>query len=236
MKDPIEILQWDTDFFGYTVAKINYPILNINNCVDVIELLKKNKVVLGYYFSSESLSLYKVPGYKIKLVDKKITYSKNNNLSAVFSPNVRFFESKIVTQELINLSIQSGEYSRFKKDRRIKKEKFEEMYRLWIINSVNKKIADAVLVSEEKNKIIGSVTLAEKSNAASIGIIAVDRNYRGKGIGKSLMISAESWAVSKGLRSVEVDTQKANKGACNFYESCGYSMTRLKYVYHFWEA
>ena len=109
------------------------------------------------------------------------------------------------------------------------------MYTLWMINSINRKIAKEVLVFTEGNDIAGFVTLGEKNNRADIGIIAVDLNFRGKGIGKTLMYSAEKWFSNLGYQSIQVVTQGDNSPACRLYESCGYKVDTVSYFYHIWK-
>ena len=108
------------------------------------------------------------------------------------------------------------------------------MYALWMINSLNRKIAKEVLVFSENNDLSGFVTLGEKNNRADIGIIAVDHISRGKGIGKILMTSAEKWFSDLGYESIQVVTQGDNYPACRLYESCGYEVDTVEFFYHIW--
>src|SRR5690606_14128178 len=95
-------------------------------------------------------------------------------------------------------------------------------------------IAHEVLVFLENSVPSGFVTLGEKKDRADIGIIAVDQNHRGKGIGKALMSSAEKWASDKGYNSIQVVTQGDNVPACLLYESCGYKVESVAFFYHIW--
>jgi dTDP-4-amino-4,6-dideoxy-D-galactose acyltransferase len=105
-----------------------------------------------------------------------------------------------------------------------------------MINCVNRKIAMEVLVYDMNKTIAGVVTLGEKQLRADIGLIAVDDLYRGKGIGTSLMLSAESWFASHtNFDLIQVVTQGANIAARSLYERCGYSVEKIEYVYHFWK-
>ena len=104
-----------------------------------------------------------------------------------------------------------------------------------MINSINRKIAKEVLAFTENNALAGFVTLGEKNNKADIGIIAVDHSFRGKGIGKTLMTSAEKWFSNLGYSSMQVVTQGDNYPACRLYESCGYLVEAVEFFYHIWK-
>ena len=96
-------------------------------------------------------------------------------------------------------------------------------------------MAKEVFIYQENQIIAGFVTLGEKKSRAEIGIIAVDNNYRGKGIGKSLMFAAENWFAGKKYNEIRVVTQGDNLPACRLYESCGYKTDNVEYFYHLWK-
>lgn len=103
--------------------------------------------------------------FDLILVDKKTTYVKDINSASIFHNSIHSVNSSVSTpfkDKLIELAIQSGIYSRFNVDKKIGKEKYEEMYSLWMINSLNHKIAKEVLVLLEKTDLKGFVTLGEK--------------------------------------------------------------------------
>ena len=96
--------------------------------------------------------------------------------------------------------------------------KHSRLYNLWIINSVNRKIAREVLVYLDSNEIAGFVTLGEKSKRGVLGIIAGNAKFRGRG----RQNLAESCFAGQGYGSVQVVTQGDNVPACRLYENCGY--------------
>lgn len=226
-----EILPWDTEFFKFPVARINDDINIFNK--EVFESLSENNTRLAYYSSPQKISIPQHTLYEIKLVDEKITYTKkiiNHPSDAKISSYVRDYPE----QKLIDLAIESGFYSRFNNDKKIGSTNFINLYTQWIVKSVSRDIADDVLVYHEGNILAGFVTVGHKSNKATIGIIAVDKNYRGKGISKALMLTAEN-IYTDTCESIQVITQRANVPACNLYESCGYHVENTEYFYHFWK-
>jgi len=233
----IEGLVWDSTFFNYKVCRINGVISDRNQLSDILDELKKLDVDLTYYSSPVSLDydLNFSQFYTIKPVDKKITYLKKAIGNHPFNECVTEFKGAYPDSTLIKLALESGIYSRFYIDKKIGKSKYEALYKEWIINSVNKKLAKAVLIYLDKEVTAGFVTLGEKNARADIGIISVNRIYRGKGIGKALMLSGEKWFLNNNFNLIQVVTQGENLPARRLYESCGYELHKEEFVYHLWK-
>ena len=138
------------------------------------------------------------------------------------------------TAEIEKLSIQSGEYSRFSTDPNIPRDKFEALYKEWIHKSLNKEIADEVLVILDNTNVAGMITLGNKNDNGDIGLLSVDTRYRGKKYGEMLVRSAQTWFIRNGYKFGHVVTQADNTAACRLYTKCGYSVSKVEYFYHFW--
>lgn len=231
-----KLLDWDTEFFGFKVAELIGDALNINELNESLALLSKEevKLVYGSFINEVSSELFYFPGYEAKLVDKKVTYLKDVNKDAVYDPGIFKFNFKKPSDELLNLAVDSGVYSRFNFDKRIPKIKFQDLYKLWMINSVNGSLAKSVLVYKEKNKILGMITLTEKGNRADIGLIAVNNKFRGMGIGKKLIDAGERWAQDNAYKKIQVVTQGFNLPACILYDKMNFKVESIEYFYHFW--
>lgn len=231
-----EKLIWDSNFFKLNVYKIKNT-NNVDELIEVLLILKKIGANLIYYSSTSPLiefnDISKI--YDVNFVDRKMTYSKKIDEKSFYNPFITGYKKDYPEKDLLNLAVQSGVYSRFNLDKRIGITNYENLYKEWIINSVNKKFAKEVLVYYDEDIIAGFATLGEKNSIADIGIIAVNSNYRGKGIGKSLIHSSENWFLNKDYKNIQVVTQGDNIPACKLYESCGYKVSRLEYFYHFWE-
>ncbi|NJE00920.1 N-acetyltransferase [Thermococcus sp. JdF3] len=59
-----------------------------------------------------------------------------------------------------------------------------------------------------------------------ISNVAVYPEFRGKGIGKALMLKAEELAEQSGARRVALDVEKDNENAIRIYKRLGYSVER----------
>lgn len=164
---------------------------------------------------------------KIIEVDRKISYQKD--VQNVEDQNgIKSYEGPL-TDKLLQLAFQSGEYSRFKIDARLGVEKFRSLYKLWISKAID---SNSILTNADQS---GMITYVINEYCLNIGLIAVDETVRGKGIGKKLMRGAEKKAFELGLKTILVPTQEDNQTACRFYESLGYTAMEKVYVYHWWK-
>lgn len=237
MTTSYDILEWDSEFFKYKVCRINDFPRSEEESISFLAKLAEDEIRLAYYSSNEQLDFTEgiSASFDILLIDRKTTFVKSLTSNSASNENIRTYIHSYPEDKLLKLSIESGVYSRFKVDEKIENERFEELYKLWIINSVNKKISKEVLVYYQEHEIAGFVTLGEKNNRADIGIIAVDSGFRGKGIGKALMVAAENWFLDEGYDSIQVVTQENNKPACGLYKSCGYDIESIENFYHLWK-
>lgn len=231
--DNFKHLKWDTDFFNFKVSEIRTNNISEMELKIILNLLKKEGYVLIYLFLNKKFDK-KLSAYKMKLVDRKIIYTKKILKNDLEISHIIKYELNYPSQDLINLAIESGIHSRFNIDENIEKEKYQELYKQWIINSVNKKIAKEVLIYLEEGKTAGMVTLGEKNKKGNIGIIAVDEKYRGKKIASKLIHSAEQYFEKQGYSEMQVVTQSENKPACKLYERNGFKIDKTEYVYHIW--
>lgn len=238
MQQTLSKLEWDSEFFNFNVGRLQGLITKEQDIRNIEFLIEKKNITLSYYSTPNELPpyVYKSKIFEIVLVDKKTTFKKNINSNLRIHESITSIANNTsFMDKLIDLSIQSGIYSRFNIDKKIGKEKFQQLYTLWMVNSINLKIAKDVLVYTEMKDLAGFVTLGEKNNQADIGIISVDSTFRKKGIGKILMTSAEKKFSNLGYDSIQVVTQGDNIPACKLYESCGYQVDSLEFFYHIWK-
>ncbi len=232
MENVIEYLEWDSNFFGYKIGELK----KYNDLEEQLKKAKDEKYVLIYAKNQEAKrhdDYLKAGG---KLVDEKVTFLQIIPQLDMFQldNNIKLYQKQDVSKELLSLALQSGVYSRFKTDTNFKNQEFEKLYAIWIENSIKKMIAKEVIVFELEEKIIGLLTLGIKNNRSDIGILAVDGQSRGLGIGKKLMERAFIESQKLAQTSIQVVTQKSNIEACYFYEKQGFQIEKIENIYHFW--
>lgn len=222
LKNKIKALEWDSNFFNIKVGRI---VVKDNK----IDLSKLSGFDLIYVHSKEILK-----NHATSLYDKKVTFKKEISKTNRSPKNSEVIEySGVLTNELKNLAIASGEFSRFKLDPKLS-DYFEKLYTLWITNSLKGNLADHILVFKKENKIVGFLSLKKNTSFYQIGLIATSTKHQGLGIGSSLLQKAEEIALSENIHEIKVVTQLENEIACNFYRKNNYKIDTLEYIYHYW--
>lgn len=239
----IQELGWDTNQFEIKVGKVelldsDYDFEEIDSYVkEILKTGKENGFNLLYLILPENKYLSNGIGQvkNILLADRKIIYNKTIDDFCTFNiQEIHNYGYDDVNEQLLNLALISGKYSRFKLDQNFSVEIFEKMYWIWIEKSVKKEIADDVLVFEENNRILGMLTYKIDKISASIGLLSVDNLYQGKKIGTKLLNKLEYILKSRGIKEINVATQHENKDACKFYEKNNYRINNITNIYHIW--
>ncbi|HEX8624844.1 MAG TPA: GNAT family N-acetyltransferase [Allosphingosinicella sp.] len=234
-------LPWETDFLGVNVGTLQAgPAVTADTLQAVLrsdEARAFDLLVVAHVGDSARLRPI-LEDAGARLVDTKLDYRAPVEAPAPVAQEIeRIAEAANAADRaaLEALALESGRFSRFRLDPRIGEARWEELYRLWIRNSLAGRMADAVFVWRRDDAITGFVTVKrEASNRARIGLIGVDAAERGAGVGTELVAAARRWAAGEKLNDLWVATQRANRAACLFYTSRGFTLTSETDIYHLW--
>jgi dTDP-4-amino-4,6-dideoxy-D-galactose acyltransferase len=234
--DVIERLEWDSQFFGYPVARIVFDQQGCDNLDDLFRQLISEKIRLTYFYVPVSET--KLNGDITKkggnLVDQKTLYSKMTGKHNNFSDYIFEFQGTQINERLKELVLQAGLFSRFHSDKNFINKEYEKLYTEWLAKSLNKILALKTVIAKKDSDIVGLTTVGERSGHADIGLVAVDENFRGQGIGYDLIHFADNAAFDLGYNEIKVVTQLQNKGACRLYEKCNFHIENITNIYHYW--
>jgi len=237
MQNQLYRLNWDSEFFGYPIAQINAVALENDSLHELInQAASSYKLIYLFTSPDDRISNDAALSANANLVDQKVTFriSLSTATGAIKDHHIIDYSLDHPSQKLIDLSLQSGIYSRFKTDPNFRNHEFEKLYLAWIENSVNKKIADHTLVYVEDGNELGVVTAKLSPDIAQIGVIAVDEHTRGKSIGSKLMLHLMKILQEKKVPILDVATQLENNSACHFYQKLGFDINTVKNIYHIW--
>ncbi len=228
----IRSLQWDSDFFGLRIGRVD-----LQTAGDAIKLTKQQEIVkqqfdLLYIFDPNNVG-FSADG--ARLVDEKILYSKPCEPRKQYEA-VSFYQGASPSDDLYRLALVSGGYSRFKLDERLPKGSYERLYNRWIENAcpkegTNKQI---LLFKDEQNVVRGMITIDYQGELGHIGLVAVDTDVQHQGIGGKIMSTLDGYLFERGIKTLEVPTQKANTDACRWYEKNGFTIQSVTPIYHWW--
>jgi len=233
----IRPLEWDSKFFGFTVGVIRLSAVPDWEKFAFNFKPHSSNYRLIYFITAKNILIPKniLKRFNGQFINQRVLYQKATEQSDIkFPAYIHEYDNSKLTSELVQLAYTSGSFSRFRVDQNMPNGKFKELYKIWIKNSLGKKIADRIFVSAHKNKVTGMVTCKNKDEICNIGLVAVDDSEQGKGTGKFLIQKIEEQAYNDGLVEIRVPTQFNNESACAFYEKLGFAPMEITNYYHFW--
>ncbi len=234
--DAVTVLDFDSKLFGFPVAKIMPECLTPAELEAILDYLRGKDVHLAYWASASDdvISQQAAQAFGGFLADRKVTYQQSLTEHRPEPTNAIAYPEGSPNQELVDLALDSGCYSRFRIDPKIPREIFTQLYQQWITNSTKHEIAKEVLVIHRDQKIVAMATLGDKQARGDIGLLAVAQDYRGMGLGQQLLQAAKDWFFTHGYADCQVVTQQANLPACRLYERGGFKAELIENFYHFW--
>jgi len=240
MQEFCQYLKWDSKFFGLNIAKISKNILFYNEFIDISIWCRKNKIDCLYFLVDPSCQRtnYLAIDNQFYFVDIRLTLTINleNNKSFVQYPNSCIFRSSEQSDvpKLREIASVSHKDSRFYFDPKIPNGLCDKFYEKWIERSCGD-FADFVLVAVLREKIVGYISChLDDNNIGRIGLIAVESNSRGFGVGTGLVNSALEWFSKNGVNIVSVVTQGRNITSQRLYQKCSFKSYSTMIWYHRW--
>lgn len=233
----IKFLSWDSSFFDKKVGKIEF---DTSIDIEVSAVFKLGEIqgydlIYGFLSLNENSSKYYRDTIKNWYVTTNITYGINiKDHPSMWDHYIKTTIEEKDKSALLSLGLEAGHSSRFKIDSRFPKGSFDEFYHKWVINSLDKVIADEVFMYDNGTGVLGFITVKLDATLGTIGLIAVDANTRGQRIGAKLIAAVCAYCQDKGIDKVQVSTQIANVGANNFYKQQGFEPLSQTEIYHFW--
>lgn len=228
----VEELKWDSDFFAIRVGK---AIINTQKSMDDLLSQKDNLSSLYdllYVFSKTGLELSLSNAI---LIDQKVVYSLNiSSPCGALNDNIIDYQSDALSPDLVELALASGEFSRFKLDKNFPKDTYEKLYTCWIDQSIKHIIATEVFCYMNAGSPVGLLTLKRNGNSATIGLVATNSKFRGRGIGRALLTHTKNYCFNKGVNTLTVATQLQNKPACSLYTESGFTISQCNDIWHWW--
>jgi dTDP-4-amino-4,6-dideoxy-D-galactose acyltransferase len=240
-----EVLEWDTAFWGFRVARVRGERLDPTTVAEIHEWCRRNDIRCLYFLGrvDDAVSTGLAEDNGFRLVDVRVEFHRSTGTArtgyfARTSPGspviVRFARSEDY-QALQSIARTSYRDTRFYYDGNFPRHLCDLLYETWIRRSCEG-YADLVLVAELGNEVVGYISchLDDASKAGRVGLVGVSHRAQGKGIGSMLVSRAVAWFEARGARDVYVVTQGRNYGAQRLYQRSGFVTHTVRLWYHKW--
>lgn len=231
-----ETLNWDTDYFSLSSAKVNLSgIIDKKSQEEIIKFCK------GYDFVTIS-NLHNITennhwiGNKTNafLADMNIQFIKTLKEKPDYQDEKTYVSNCVPrNQQVVDIAGKSFNHSRFFNDPKLPQEQAHNIYVHWTECAFGLKNKYFVISKREGN-VAGYILFSIKEDFSVIELIAVDVKYQGQRVGKSLIHAMESFVIDKGIRKIKVGTQVNNISATQFYNAVGFKYVSCGSVYHLW--
>lgn len=237
--DVCEFLPWDTDFFGFRIARVKENYLTEQSVKDILEWIKNNSIDCLYFLAgfNDPKTTQLAHRHDFQLVDIRVTFECDLKKQSLESIDNKVLIRSALSDDISALEAiarKSYDSTRFHFDQHFPKEKSDALYEIWIRRSCEG-YDDRVLVVEVEKQAAGYITLKLLGNGqGQIGLIGVSNEIRGQGIGKSLIYAAFDWCKRNEVDKMFVVTQGRNIIGQNLYQKCGFTTKTVQIWYHKW--
>lgn len=230
---PAEILEWDTAFFGFRIARVPGGALTPESAAEIDAWCAGEGVRCLYLLcqAEDTVTIRAAEDHGYHLVDVRTTLRWQPGAD----PDEAAGPARPARPEdlpaLQAISRECYHDTRFYNDSGFPRPLVTSLYETWIRRSVEG-WADAVLVTEDQLGPTGYVTCHRQGRR--IGLVGVASRARGEGVGRTLVGSALGWFQARGAPEVSVSTQGRNAAALRLYQRCGFLVETVELWYHKW--
>jgi dTDP-4-amino-4,6-dideoxy-D-galactose acyltransferase len=236
--EPCTLLDWDTNFFGFPIARVNGSQLNSTISENILRWCAENNIRCLYFLADadhpQTVRLAELHGFYLTDIRMEL----ERRLEGISLPNETATGIRLAVGEdlpaLLAIAGSAYQDSRFYHDGHFSGRQCDQLYRAWIENSLNG-FAQVVLVLGNPGNPMGFITCNTSENSiGSISLLGVSSTSRGQGVGQKLIDASLAWFKKIGMLSVEVVTQGRNIAAQRLYQRNGFITKEMKLWYHKW--
>jgi dTDP-4-amino-4,6-dideoxy-D-galactose acyltransferase len=235
---PCEFLDWDSDFFGFPIARVRGSTLDEASAARIDEWCAESGVRCLYFLADgdalETAQVADAHGYRV--VDVRLTLRHElDSLPAAPPPVAVRDAGPADIPALMRVAARSHRDTRFSRDPGFDQDRCDTLYATWVEAGIRDPERWA-LVAEIDGAPVGYqvISPAVGGGAAHMEILAVDEAHRGLGAGRSLLSTGLRRARSLGASAVETATQERNEASLRVHLEVGFSQLRKEIWHHKW--
>lgn len=244
MSELIDVLAWDSDFFGHVIGRVKATQLTEPVVLAAFDEAQRYGVACLYFEADpdDAATVTIAERHGFHLVDVRVVLEHSFTDRPAPVPRYPIPTELVIgspcAEEMARLqeiSAQIGHTSRFHFDRNFGPEHSERLYRLWIKNACVG-FADAVLIARwhQQGQAVGLISCAFRDEWGHIQLAGVHSDHRQRGVGTGLVQAALDWSKAQGARGMDVVTQARNVPAQRLYQQMGFFTRSMTLYYHKW--
>lgn len=237
MSPPCEYLEWDSNFFGLRIARYRGHLLRKEELQAADKWCREENIDCLYLLaeSSDARTIELAESNQFHFVDARVQMEADTHPSSCPPSSVRPARPEDL-ETLQRIARVSHGDSRFFFDHRFPRSRVEDLYAEWIARSVGG-WASSVLVCKVAGQVAGYISChLSDQGSGSIGLLAVDQEQRGRGLGQQLLSGAMQIFEQGGARTVSVVTQARNIDSQRLYQKAGFRTRSVQLWFHRWFA
>ena len=238
----IELLEWDSAFFGRRIARYTRPRFGPDDQRQLIAASDAQHIdcvyVLADVADTDSIAALQRAG--AYFTDVRVTFGTALDAPAPIRHGAAGAVRPASAADipiLTRIAARGHRDTRFYADSHFDPALCNRLYEVWIENSC-RGYADAVFVAADDDGIpTGYITChRDRPPGGHIGLFAVGEEHRGRGLGRALVEAAAAWFRSERMTDMTVATQLRNVRALQFYASVDLEIRHVGVWFHFWPA
>lgn len=229
-----QMLEWDSNFFGFKIARLNDQVQN-KDLLDTVDLLKKRGVTLVIAVTSpnDSSRIKTLESAGFSLVEVRMILKADLKASPAYSESLKCF---VATHRHIPSLLQCSkglfESTRFSCPPFVPGQD-DKLYETWIEHAVNGQFDDFCLCLPDQDKIAAFCSLKEMAQSTMrIGLFGVGKAYQGRKLSRVIMNDVIAYCTSAGAKNLLVATQAWNTKALNVYVGSGFCFNAVE-IWHY---
>jgi dTDP-4-amino-4,6-dideoxy-D-galactose acyltransferase len=239
-----EMLSWDTEFFHRRIGRVHADTLDEPHALAIDDWSRKHNIECLYFLANaDCLTTPRTAtNHEFALMDIRMTFECRLPVAgeppqpkSVPEMLVRPVEPEDVPA-LQAIARVSHTDTRFFSDPHFPQSLAEELYSTWIGLECQARASMVFVAIASKGPPCGYISchLEVARGAGQIVLVAVSQEFRGRGLGRRLVWTAQDWLARQGARQITVVTQGKNLAAQKLYAQCGFAIREIRLWYHKW--